>query len=409
MVVHIDIEPLAALKVFYNGETLGSWKGDLTRNEQQRKLLLPAMLRDFMLQYDSLGVNYGESCVLRPDRMKIVDEMVLFAYLDGRTMLAFRRVDFTEFNPPLYYAQPFFEDEAAEPEWRFRQAPGFWLRDFLIMLVICNLKRQLIQWDEPSQLAQSGAPAKVLNLLLNGQADNLVFFAKQYRNFLCWDDETNQLWAVARKPEAKGALFRFQQELADWELEALCNKYFFQKQNFAKALPFAKLLIARLEDGRENKLQLAEMYKLAGRCCWALERWEEAEAFYQKAEPLFVSQLEELLNSVKSFYQAKGNFYDTWQKEAESRRAYAQLDRICGFLGAGGAQAHGGRLVQQALLLIEQERSEADLRKALDLFTQALDVYQQAPEDCKYDIARCQQLRGDLRKRLKELAKNKQS
>ena len=47
--IHIDIDSLTALRYFYNGETLGISKEEISRNEKQRKLLLPAVLKEFLL------------------------------------------------------------------------------------------------------------------------------------------------------------------------------------------------------------------------------------------------------------------------------------------------------------------------------------------------------------------------
>ena len=86
--IHIDIDSLTALRYFYNGETLGISKEEISRNEKQRKLLLPAVLKEFLLKYGSLGVNFGEGNVLPPDLMRIVDDKVIFAYMDDQAMLA---------------------------------------------------------------------------------------------------------------------------------------------------------------------------------------------------------------------------------------------------------------------------------------------------------------------------------
>ena len=183
--IHIDIDSLTALRYFYNGETLGISKEEISRNEKQRKLLLPAVLKEFLLKYGSLGVNFGEGNVLPPDLMRIVDDKVIFAYMDDQAMLAFRRADFAEDNPQLFYVKPDFNEKETKISWRFIKASDFFMHNFLIGLVMCNLPRIDVQWEDPSQLEQSEVPEEVLNLLLTGQSDNLVFFTKKYRVFLC--------------------------------------------------------------------------------------------------------------------------------------------------------------------------------------------------------------------------------
>ena len=116
--IHIDIDSLTALRYFYNGETLGISKEEISRNEKQRKLLLPAVLKEFLLKYGSLGVNFGEGNVLPPDLMRIVDDKVIFAYMDDQAMLAFRRADFAEDNPQLFYVKPDFNEKETKISWR---------------------------------------------------------------------------------------------------------------------------------------------------------------------------------------------------------------------------------------------------------------------------------------------------
>lgn len=53
------------------------------------------------------------------------------------------------------------------------------------------------------------------------------------------------------------------------------------------------------------------------------------------------------------------------------------------------------------MIMAEATRYE----KAIELYDQALAEYQKDPKNCKYDIARCQQLRGEAKKLLKEKSK----
>ena len=37
------------------------------------------------------------------------------------------------------------------------------------------------------------------------------------------------------------------------------------------------------------------------------------------------------------------------------------------------------------------------VKKAIEYYDQALKIFQEDPKDCKYEIVRCQQLRGEVR------------
>ncbi len=41
------------------------------------------------------------------------------------------------------------------------------------------------------------------------------------------------------------------------------------------------------------------------------------------------------------------------------------------------------------------------VKKAIEYYDQALKIFQEDPKDCKYEIVRCQQLRGEAKKQLK--------
>lgn len=57
MAVLYNMEPFAALKILYRGETDGFPEEDFTRNEQERGIVLPQMLRRFLANYGYMTVN----------------------------------------------------------------------------------------------------------------------------------------------------------------------------------------------------------------------------------------------------------------------------------------------------------------------------------------------------------------
>ncbi len=414
--LHIDIEPLEALRIYYQNEKLGVWLGDIRQAEKQRKVFLPPLLRDFLLGYGRFAVNadHNSCCYLNPMLMNITDDdLVIFGRIYFDKLLAFRRADFAAENPQLYcaerqYAEDNLDEEKLDDDdsspWSDFAPAGLRLRDFLIWLIIRNLRTRSLRIKAGADLTGLEAPAELLALLQDEQdeqADKLT------GEVICWDDETGELWGVSREPDGWRNLYRFVPSFYKWELQELFNLHFYQKTDFARALPVAQQLIALLQQQEKDTLELADIYKLAGRCCWAVGRWGEAEEFYRLAEPIFEKQLAEMLDKVKYFYQAKGNFYAARQDEPKSRQAYARVDKICEFAGQGAARARGMRLVNQTIEIAGINQDLVDdlgtLQCAQEMYNRALAEYQQDPKDCKYDIARTQQLRADVRRKIKSL------
>ena len=408
--LHVDIEPLEALQIYYGGERLGVWRGDIISAENKRKLFLPPMLQEFLLGYGRLAVNTDANscCFQNPGLMNITDDdLVIFGRWDFYMLLAFRRIDFAEVNPQLYYAEhqyydddEFMDDDDERPVWSDFAPAQMHLRDFLIQLLIGNLHK--VVYLVGSRESDTDVPPELWQLLA---ADNLP------PCFICWDDESDELWAVSRLPDQPPQrVYNLTRRMLHWELKECFKQAFFQKQDFAHALKLARPLLENLEHVQRDTLELADMYKLAGRCCWELHQWDEGERFYQKAEVILQKKLEEMLDITKNFYQSLGNFYAAQKNEPKSQQAYGKVNEICEFVGRDGVRSRGMRLVQQAIGLVGKDNSLCDdlpaLREALELYNQALSVYQQEPKECKYDIARAQQLRGDLRKKIKQLTQS---
>lgn len=407
--LHVDIEPLEALQIYYGGERLGVWRGDIISAEKKRKLFLPPMLQEFLLSYGRLAVNTDANscCFQNPGLMNITDDdLVIFGRWDFYMLLAFRRIDFAEVNPQLYYAEhqyydddEFMDDDDERPVWSDFAPAQIHLRDFLIQLLIGNLRK--VVYLVGSRESDTDVPPELWQLLA---ADNLP------PCFICWDDESDELWAVSRLPDQPQRVYNLTRRMQHWELKECFKQAFFQKQDFAHALKLARPLLENLEHVQRDTLELADMYKLAGRCCWELHQWDEGERFYQKAEVILQKKLEEMLDITKNFYQSLGNFYAAQKNEPKSQQAYGKVNEICEFVGRDGVRSRGMRLVQQAIGLVGKDNSLCDdlpaLREALELYNQALSVYQQEPKECKYDIARAQQLRGDLRKKIKQLTQS---
>lgn len=84
MSVLYNIDPFTALNIVYHGETDGFSDEDFERNEQERGLFVPQILKNFLKQYGYASVNRLSDSVriLHPNLMS---ERV-FTYGDGRQL-----------------------------------------------------------------------------------------------------------------------------------------------------------------------------------------------------------------------------------------------------------------------------------------------------------------------------------
>ncbi len=84
MSVLYNIDPFTALNIVYHGETDGFSESDFERNENERGLFVPQILKNFLRQYGYLSVNRLSDSVriLHPNLMS---ERV-FTYGDGRQL-----------------------------------------------------------------------------------------------------------------------------------------------------------------------------------------------------------------------------------------------------------------------------------------------------------------------------------
>ena len=57
MAVLYNVEPFTAMKILYQGETDGFPEEDFTRNEKERGIVLPQMLKRFLAEYGYMTVN----------------------------------------------------------------------------------------------------------------------------------------------------------------------------------------------------------------------------------------------------------------------------------------------------------------------------------------------------------------
>ena len=399
----VGLTPLEALAKFYDGEELGVWEGDFIRNKKRRGLELPAMLKEFLGKYAYLDVNGGDDQLWMPDKIDFdtakVDgetkDILIIGALRGN-LVAFLKEDCGQENPWLLL-DDLPEESGEELTLVFHKSKEIDLREMLTILLLespaaynsslaCNNHEEILKAIQE----YGGKAAAELSKLMEGGA--------RPSRTLCWDDEKKEFVALLLFPERE-VLLKFVPSFSPRELEGILNRELYENTrgcNYEHALKIVLMLIAFLEK-HGGGLLLGEKYAVAGRGNWALKKWNEADEWYKKAERVFMTEMRETLERCQNFYEGLGNFCLAKEDLFRSQAANREADRICEFLGSGGPRARGNRLLRQAAVMLEIERIE----KAIEYYDEALKTFQEDPKDCKYEIARCQQLRGEAKKKLK--------
>ncbi len=393
------LTPLEALEKFYGGEEFGCPEGDFIRNEKRRGLKLPKILQEFLHKYAYFDMNSGSDQLWAPDKIDFdkakVDGELKDILIIGmlRENLVALLVDDCESENPTVYLDDLPEENGEEMTLVFHKSE-FDLQELLKILFL-------------------GSPAAYNNSLVCNDHDEIIKSIEEYNSAglsrlmteaerpsrsLCWDEEKKELVALLLFPERE-VLLKITPSYSPRELEGLLTRELYENVkgcNYEHALKIVLMLIAFLERNGGG-LILGEKYMVAGRCSWALKRWDEADQWYKKAERVFAAEMKMTLESCQRFYEGLGNFCLAKEDIMRSQAANREAERICEFLGVGGPRVKGNRLLKQASTMLEIGR----VKKAIEYYDQALKIFQEDPKDCKYEIVRCQQLRGEAKKQLK--------
>lgn len=395
----VGLTPLEMLAKYYDGEELGVWEGDFIRNEKRRGLKLPKILQEFLHKYGYLDVNLGPDCFWIPDKVELdkakVDGELKDVLLIGafrNNLVAILAEDCSKENPQLYF-DDLPEENGEEVTLVFHKSELV-LKELLTILIlespaIYNNSLACYNHGEITKNIEEYSSEELSKLLAEGERPS--------RNF-CFDEEKKEFVALLLFPE-KEVLLKFGSSFSPRELEGILNRELYENTrgcDYKHVLKIVRKLIAFLEE-HSGGLILGEKYAIAGRCAWALKQWNEADEWYRKAEKVFAAEMKMTLERCQNFYEGLGNFCLAKEDLMRGQVANYEVDRICNFLGNGGARNKGNRLLRQAAVMLEMEKVE----KAIEYYDKALEVFQEEPKDCKYEIARCQQLRGEAKKKLK--------
>lgn len=415
MAIQYNLEPLAALSLYYDGEQNGVWEGDFIKNEKERGLCLPPLLREYLEKYAYLSINKGQIVFFHPDHIREfnipIDNGDVHIMTIGRAENFFVGIELGTDELDISIGE--IDEENRSIMWG--PSDGITLGGLLRVMFVSMLFKSSDKFvysgaEIDAVLKNHGAARDMIlpsegstqHTSLNFDEENGAFLVGEYAPSA---EEMLFLHVVPRKTVEQRKAERFASVTLD-ELNALFDKEFYQNAancDFSHALELQLEMIKRLESSGAEQSELAEHYKLVGRCLWALNKPSEAEKWYEKAGTIIKESgdLEKLAahyHSLACFYAGIGR----GEKSAEMFRAELSL-----------RQEHFpdkcyelGMVFQTEAQLLDE--ANADPERVIELCELALEQFQKDPRDsgCKYEIARTQQLRGSAKRRKKELLKN---
>lgn len=443
MSVLYNLSPLKAMELFYDGEKRGVWDGDFIKNEKKRGLVLPPLLREFLENYGYLEINEGgegKFKLFHPDGIGGVllnddeegDIHLLVIGVLGELWIAVRMDE-------CDYLRIVFGEKSDDVNRMLTQLPQERGTEAAQPRATCGTI-----WTPTENGTLEGVLTVMFCSQLFGSADSFVFEEKNEINAvlkkhgadrslilpgegsaqhisLCFDNASGAFLVAEFDPGCGHITMlhvvprkTFKQRKAEKyatvsleELNVLFDGEFYANAlhcDFDHALEIKLEIINRLEQSGADDSELYEHYRLAGRCCWALKRLDEAQEWYDKAGAI-VERLGDI-ERLAEYYHTLANFYaDNKQWEKSDELYDKQLD-ILRETSPDDVYKIGMNYLSRAQFL---DSASGDPERVIELCDLALEQFQKNPHDsgCKYEIARTQQLRGGAKRRKKELDKQK--
>lgn len=414
MAVLYNLEPIAAMELFYDGEKNGVWNGDFIKNEKQNGLILPPVLKEFLEKYAYLDMNKGQITFFHPDHIRVldlpIDDGEVHIMVIGRTDDFFVGIELGTDDLDIAIGE-------IEEENRIMWGPsdGITLAGLMRVMFVSLLFKSSDKFmysgaEIDAVLKNHGAmrdeispsEGSTQHTSLNFDEENGAFLIAEYD---ANGEEMTFLHVVPRKTFEQRKAERFASVTLD-ELNSLFDGELYGNAlhcDFNHALEIKLEIIKRLEQSGAKELELADHYALAGRCLWGMNRLEEAAEWYEKAGAIIKNSGD--FDKIADHYHTMGNFYaDTkqWEKSDELYDMEMAL-RLEHF--PDNVYDLGMIYNSRAQFL---DDADGDPDRVIELCNLALEQFQKDPHEsgCKYEIARVQQLRGKAKRRKKELLKN---
>lgn len=424
MAILYNLHPLEAIKLYYGGERHGVWNGDFIKNEKKRGLVVPPPLREFLENYGYLSINTHANGyrLFGPDGMGTVeltagDEEIHLLVIgalnapDGETGEECRYWVAIE---PEYENYPVAFGEETEEGVMWSPIDATLTEVFMTMF--CSqlyTTSDSYAYNEPEMYAVMkvrGIDSKKIISEIDETHYCSICYDEENGAFIVMthSDEGYRLQIATRKSPEEEAAERYS-SVSDEELEELFAAEFYMNSlncDFNHALELLMEMISRLDDAGADGLVLAEKYKLAGRCLWALNRLEEAEEWYNKGIPAIEGSIADDPENASNYFEAMANFYFDTNQPEKSRDMEDRAMKIRLEYMPDDCYGIGSIYCNRAKALVKRN---GDPEEIMELCNKALEQFQKDPHDsgCKYEIARAQQMRGEARRRKKEMDKKK--
>lgn len=397
MPVKYNLSIDGALELFIGKSECGMPESLLAAIEKEMGAKLHPAVRRFAEKYYYMPANSGKTRVgdfhiVHLGSEARVDDLLVIGY-DDRAMYAVLSPDSRE-NPPVYVGR----ENGDAVEW---SRSRFMLFDFFCKVIVEGLSPYC-------EAALSGEPEEIAQIAQIFGADvNLLEFGSEWGFSLCYSEERQEL-----------AIFLY----GDGKLEnvMICAKSsggvegvpfggntnaelkrFFEEEFYGNSIncnyEYALLINSeRLKRTRESgapATQAAELERLSARCLWALGRFGEAEKLLNSAAKSFTDSLIHTYTALSNMHSEAGNI----EKSEKAFDAVAVLSELSGDYDALGL------LYQTRGMKLDKDISTID--RAIELYDKAIEMFQKMPKPNKHDVARTQQLRGEARRRKKEMLK----
>ncbi len=425
--IQYNLDPISSLELFYCGEHHGVYKGDFIKNEKKNGLVLPPMLREFLEKFGYLSVNEGG-----PQAYRIFhpDDMAQFSLPDGNggevhliVIGSLRTIKKgTDNEEELFFIgvrpdTPDFqmamgqESESGGMDW---WGTGRTLFGFLNMMFLSILGKSCNSYvfeesaDISAVLKHHGFD--VSRAKFTGDWAT-VHFNDAADEFLITEFDEVSGGISCLRVVALGSGGEEEAEsltaLSLDELEEIFAAEFYGNAlncDFERCLELQTEIITRLEAAGTDETEMLNHYKLSGRCLWALKRLDEADSQYAKMLEIAQRHASENPKELADAYCAMGNYYTDIGRVDEGEKMF---DKELSLLRESAPDDcyHIGMVYSDRAKRMEGDDSRID--KLIELCEMALEEFKKNPHDsgCKYEIARMQQIRGNARRRKKELNK----
>ena len=423
MAILYNLDPLKAIEIYYGGERHGVWNGDFIKNEKKRGLVVPPPLREFLENYGYLSINRTDNGyhLFDPDGMGLVDLMAGDEEIHLMVIGSLNTSD-SENGQRIYWVAVQRDIEELPVAFGEETEDGvMWspidttLNGIFNMMFRSHLYRNSDVYvygeDEMEAVMKArGIDPKKL-LPPQGQSQPPLCYDEESGAFIImtYSDGEYQLNIATRKSPDEEAADRYS-SVSDEELEELFSAEFYMNAlhcDFNHALELLMEIISRRTKAGADALELAEKYKLAGRCLWALGRLDEAVEYYEKGLPAIEESISKDPENASNYFKAMANFYfDTDQTEKSIEMEDRATNILLEYM-PDDYYSIGSIYCNRAKTLVGRN---GDPEQIIELCNRALEQFQKDPHDsgCKYEIARAQQMRGEARRRKKEMDKKAQ-